>query len=105
MHVLYKQIFSEYLTSHIASKINPRVRVNYHIHYLAHVHTGNKFRVVFDASRNYGRYSLNSQMLIGPDVYNNQVGVELSSQEKPYLVQCDIKGKYHQALVSPTDRD
>ena len=48
---------------------------------------------------------MNSQVLIGPDVYNNQVGVILRSREKPYLVQCDIKGMYHQVLLSPADRD
>ena len=65
----------------------------------------NKLRIVFDCSAEYGGTSLNQQVLQGPDLTNNLLGVLLRFREKPVAVMGDIQSMFHQVRVSPEHRD
>lgn len=64
---------------------------------------GNR-RVVFNGSRKYKGVSLNSQVLLRPNLLNSCVGVLLKMREKPVFVSCDIAKYYHQILVPPEEQ-
>ena len=49
--------------------------------------------------------SLNSQLLQGPDLTNNLVGVLIRFREEPIAIMADIEGMFHQVRVSPKDCD
>ena len=65
----------------------------------------NKVRVVFDCAARYNGVSLNSQLLQGPDLTNNLVGVLIRFREEPIAIMADIEGMFHQVRVSPKDCD
>jgi len=73
--------------------------------YIPHHATKGKFRVVFDCAASFQGMSLNSELLQGPDLTNNLVGVLLRFRSGPVAVTGDIKGMFHQVFVSPRDRD
>ena len=64
-----------------------------------------KLRVVFDCAARYNGVSLNSQLLQGPDLTNNLVGVLIRFREEPIAIMADIEGMFHQVRVSPKDCD
>ena len=64
-----------------------------------------KLRVVFDCAAQYNGVSLNSQLLQGPDLTNNLVGVLIRFREEPIAIMADIEGMFHQVRVSPKDCD
>ena len=64
-----------------------------------------KIRVVFDCAARYNGVSLNSQLLQGPDLTNNLVGVLIRFREEPIAIMADIEGMFHQVRVSPKDCD
>ena len=66
---------------------------------------GTKFRVVFDCSARVEGESLNDNLLQGPDITNNLVGVLLRFRQFPIAVVGDIKGMFSQVLVDEQDRD
>ncbi|XP_072020402.1 uncharacterized protein [Amphiura filiformis] len=67
--------------------------------------TKGKLRVVFDCAAKYMGQSLNSQLLKGPDLTSNLVGVLTRFREHPVGVVADIKAMYHQVRVPEPDRD
>ena len=64
-----------------------------------------KIRVVFDCSGQYGGVSLNQQLLQGPDLINDLVGVLLRFREEPVAFVADIKSMFHQFYVAEQHRN
>ena len=64
-----------------------------------------KIRVVFDCSAQYGGVSLNQQLLQGPDLINDLVGILLRFREEPVAFVADIKGMFHQFYVTEQHRN
>ena len=73
--------------------------------YLPHHATGNKFRIVFDCGASFKGTSLNDNLLQGPDLTGNLLGVLTRFREGPIAVIADIRAMFHQVKVSPEDRD
>lgn len=64
-----------------------------------------KVRVVFDCAAKYQGTSLNDQLLQGPDLTNNLVGVLTRFRQEPVALMADIESMFHQVHVSPNDCD
>ena len=65
----------------------------------------NKIRVVFDANAEYKGVSLNQNLLQGPDLTNELLGVLLRFRKERIAVSCDVEQMFHQFHVCPEDRD
>ncbi|XP_069128774.1 uncharacterized protein [Argopecten irradians] len=65
----------------------------------------NKIRVVFDCSAQYQGISLNNNLLQGPDLTNNLLGVLLRFREEQVAVVGDIEAMFHQVKVPEYERD
>ncbi|KAK0135655.1 hypothetical protein N1851_028490 [Merluccius polli] len=59
-----------------------------------------KLRVVFDCAASYKGTSLNSQLLQGPDLTNNLIGVLVRFRQEPIAIVADIQSMFHQVQVS-----
>ena len=64
-----------------------------------------KVRVLFGCAAQYNGVSLNSQLLQGPDLTNNLVGVIIGFREEVITIMAEIEGMFHQVRVSPKDCD
>ena len=64
-----------------------------------------KVRVVFDCASVFHGSSLNTQLLQGPDLTNNLVGVLTRFREEPVAMMADVESMFHQVNVSPRDYD
>ena len=62
-----------------------------------------KTRVVFDCAAKFHNTSLNDQLLKGPDLTNNLVGVLLRFRKESIALMADIERMFHQVYVSPED--
>ena len=62
-------------------------------------------RVVFDCAARYNEVSLNYQLLQGPDLTNNFVGVLIRFREELIAIMADIEGMFHKVRVIPKDCD
>ncbi|XP_068716993.1 uncharacterized protein [Montipora capricornis] len=60
-----------------------------------------KVRVVFDCAAKYRGTSLNDQLLQGPDLTNNLVGVLTRFRQEPVALMADVESMFHQVRVSP----
>ena len=60
-------------------------------HGVFHPQKPDKVRVVFDAAALHEGVSLNSQLLQGPDLTNNLLGVILRFREEPVTIAADIE--------------
>lgn len=68
-------------------------KVNYLPHHgMYHAKKPGKIRVVFDCSALYEGTSLNQQLLQGPDLTNNLVGVHCRFRNEPIAFSCDAEG-------------
>ena len=74
-------------------------------HGIYHQKKPDKIRVVFDCSASYMGTSLNDQLLQGPDLANNLLGVLLRFRREHVAVQGDIEAMFHQVRVPRQDRD
>ena len=54
-----------------------------------------KVRVVFDAAARSGGTSPNDQLLTGPDLTNNLVGIFMRFRQRPVALTADIKAMFH----------
>ena len=74
--------------------------------YLPHhgVTSGNKLRIVFDASATFQGTSLNEALLKGPSLLQPQFGVITRFRERAVAVSADIKRMFNQFLVSKQDQ-
>ena len=61
--------------------------------------------MVFDCAAMFRGTSLNDQLLQGPDLNNNLVGVLMRFCEEPVIVIADIESMFHQVKVEPRNCD
>ena len=64
-----------------------------------------KVCVVFDCTAKHRGTSLNDQLLQGPDLTNNLVGVLTRFRQEPVALMADVESMFHQVRVSPNDCD
>jgi hypothetical protein len=64
-----------------------------------------KIRVVFHCSVQWKGSSLNGELLQGPDLMGNLLGVLLRFRQAPVAIASDIEGMFHQVRVPPMDRN
>ncbi|XP_071483331.1 uncharacterized protein [Diadema antillarum] len=74
-------------------------------HAVVHPRKKDKVRVVFDCAARYGGTSLNEQLLQGPDLTNNLVGVLTRFRQEQVAIVADIQSMFHQVKVPPRDRN
>ena len=64
----------------------------------------NKIRMVFDCSASYQGHSLNNELLQGPDLTNQLVGVLLRFRMHNVPIMADIEAMFYQVRVPPEQR-
>ena len=74
-------------------------------HGVFHPQKQGKIRVVFDVASLHDGVSLNNQLLQGPDLTNNLLGILLSFRQYPIALAADIEGMFNQVKVPPEDSD
>ncbi|CAG2252827.1 unnamed protein product [Mytilus edulis] len=74
-------------------------------HGVYHAKKQDKIRVVFDCSVKYMGISLNSQLLQGPNLANNLLGVLIRFRQDKIAVLGDIESMFYQVKVPVEDRD
>jgi len=60
---------------------------------------------VFDCAASFEGTTLNKQVMQGPDLMNDLLGILLRFRERRVAVAADIKAMFHQVKVTPRDRD
>ncbi|KAK3702243.1 hypothetical protein QZH41_016771 [Actinostola sp. cb2023] len=81
-------------------------RINYVVHHgVYHPQKPDKIRVVFDCSAHYEGTSLNKNLLQGPDLTNNLLGVLCRFRKESVAIACDVEGMFHQFFVDEADRN
>lgn len=65
----------------------------------------NKIRVVFDYTATYQNFSLNNQLLQGPDLTNTLIGVLNHFRQEPIAIMADIESMLYQVKVPDHDSD
>ena len=63
-----------------------------------------KIRVVFDCSAEFDERSLNRELLTGPDLTNQIVGVLTRFQQNSIAFMADIEAMYYQVMVPNISR-
>ena len=74
-------------------------------HGVYHPKKPGKIRVVFDCSMKANGYCLNQELLQGPDLTNQLMGVLLRFREEPIAVMGDIEAMFCQVRVPEDQRD
>ena len=74
-------------------------------HGVYHQRKPDKIRVVFDCSAQLQGTSLNKELLQGPDLTNNLIGVLLRFRQDPVAAMGDVQAMFHQVRVPVADRD
>ena len=68
-------------------------------HGVYHPRKPEKIRVVFDCTAKYQGYCLNQELIQGPDLTNQLVGVLLRFRQEPVAVMGDIEAMFYQVRV------
>ena len=74
-------------------------------HPVFHPQKPGKVRVVFDAAATYKNKSLNKELLTGPDLLNNLIGILLQFRNNKIAFLGDGKAMFYQVKVKPSDRN
>ena len=74
-------------------------------HGVHHSKTTEKIRVVFDCSVQFQGMSLNWELLQGPDLTNNLVGIVLHFRQDPVALMGDAQSMFYQVRDPVEDRD
>lgn len=106
----YRSKIQSYIDKGYARKLNEQefeeIKDNYWL--LPHfgVTTANKpkMRLVFDAKAVCSGTSLNSQLYVGPDLYNSLVGVLYKLREGEFAVSADVMEMFHQIRIQKDDQ-
>ena len=64
-----------------------------------------KVRVVYDAAADFNNTSLNKNLLKGPYLLNNLLGILIRFRRERYGVMTDIEQMFHQIYVRSKERD
>ncbi|KAL9984440.1 hypothetical protein ACROYT_G006731 [Oculina patagonica] len=107
----YKDTINGYVTSGYARRfprdeqeIGKDTPVWYLPHHpVFHPQKPGKVRVVFDCAAKFKDTSLNDQLLQGPDLTNELVGVLIRFRQEPVAMVADVEGMFHQVRVAPED--
>lgn len=103
----YKDAVEDYIAQGHARKVSlhqvPRSVWYLPHHPVIHPQKPEKTRVVFDCAAKFRNTSLNEQLLQGPDLTNNLVGVLLRFRQEQIGLTADIEKMFHQVRVSPQD--
>ena len=103
MNELFNNNYAEVVKD---SEINHSDQMWFIPHYgVYHPHKPNKIRVVFDCSCKFKDFCLNENLLQGPDLTNNLVGILCRFRLYPVAFCCDIRNMFHQVLVKEKHRD
>ncbi|XP_068689567.1 uncharacterized protein, partial [Montipora foliosa] len=114
LHRKYNTTMDENLSKGHAVKIPPRElsvegKIVWYLPHHPVVHTmarkPDKVRVVFDCAAKYMGTSLNDQLMQGPDLNNNLIGVLMRFRQEKSAIIADIESMFHQARVDPRDLD
>ena len=68
-------------------------------HGVYHPSKPGKISVVFDCSSEFKEVSLNKNLMSGPDLTNQIVGVLTRFREGPVVIMGDIESLFHQVMV------
>ena len=108
----YQNVINDYVTNGHARKMSPEEAkiATPKTWYLPHHAVLNpnkpgKVRVVFDAASKFDGVSLNDNLLTGPDLLNNLVGILLRFRSGKIGVMADVQQMFHQVRVCEEDRD
>ena len=112
MAVKYREVIDNYISSGFARKLSKEElnKVSNTHWYLPHHPVTSptkpgKVRTVFDAAAECEGTSLNKNLLTGPDVANNLVGVLLRFRQGKIAFAADIEKMFHQIRVREEDQD
>ena len=112
LHSKYSAFMDDLLRNGHARKVpeerldNPIGVVWYLPHHpVLNVNKPGKVRVVFDCAAKHQGTSLNDQLLQGPDLTNNLVGVLTRFRQENVALMADVESMFHQVRVSPEDCD
>ena len=108
----YLAIIDDYVEKGYACKLTPeetKTRSN-KTWYLPHHPVLNpckpeKVCAVFDAASTFAGTSLNNELLQGPDLINNLIGILVRFRQDPIALIADIEAMFHQVRVTPDDCD
>ena len=104
---MYKVFIDDILQKGYARKAeNEQVGKVWYIphHGVTHPSKPGKVRVVFDCSAEFGGTSLNKQLIAGPDLTNQLVGVLTRFREEHIAYMADIEAMFHQVRVPENQR-
>jgi len=105
----YTEKMNTYLSSGFAIKApdDPKTHIPkwYLPHHAVFHPQKQKIRVVFDCSAQYNQSSLNQELLQGPDLMNNLIGVILRFRQERIALAADIEGMFHQVRVHNCDQN
>ena len=108
----YRDVINSYISKGHAKKLTPEEsrKTTSRTWYLPHHAVLNpnkpgKVRVVFDAASKYDKVSLNDNLLTGPDLLNNLVGILLRFRSGKIGIMADVEQMFHQVGVCEEDRD
>ena len=110
LHQRYTETVQDYIAKGYAQEVNHIDTHSKHIWYLPHhpvinVNKPGKVRVVFDCAATYDSISLNSQLLQGPTLMNNLVGVLIRFRKEQIALAADIEAMFYQVSVHERDCD
>ena len=112
MAVKYREVMDSYISSGFARKLseeelNKESKTHWYLphHPVTSPTKPGKVRIVFDAAAECEGTSLNKNLLTGPDVANNLVGVLLRFRQGKIAFAADIEKMFHQIRVREEDQD
>ena len=107
----YSEFMGEIIKQHHAeivpeSEIYTSEKIWYIPHHgVYHPKKPHKIRVVFDCSCKFKDFCLNENMMQGPDLTNNLVGILCRFRMNKVAFTCDIQQMFHQVKVKPDHRN
>lgn len=108
----YREVMQDYIDLGYARKLTDleaqtkTQKTNYLPHHaVLNPNKPGKVRVVFDAAAKHEGTSLNQNLLQGPDMTNNLVGVLLRFRQDQTALMADVEAMFHQVKVAPEDQD
>lgn len=109
-HKDYKAFMADIIDKGYAKKVPSEQlertdRVWYIPHHGIYHPKKNKIRVVFDCTATYQNFSLNNQLLQGPDLTNTLIGVLNRFRQEPIAIMADIEAMFYQVKVPDHDTD